>query len=34
MTMTYDRDMASKYAKKEKKIAKEIEKTIMKFTEG
>ncbi|NLZ35909.1 MAG: hypothetical protein GX897_00310 [Clostridiales bacterium] len=34
MTMTYDRDMASKYAKKEKQIAKEIEKTIKKFTEG
>lgn len=34
MTMTYDRDMASTYAKKEKQIAKEIEKTIKKFTEG
>lgn len=32
MTMTYDRNMASKYAKKEKQIAKEIERTIKKFT--
>jgi hypothetical protein len=31
MTMTYDRNMASRYAKKEKQIAKEIEKIIKKF---
>ncbi|MDD4772713.1 MAG: hypothetical protein PHZ09_03820 [Eubacteriales bacterium] len=32
MTMTYNRDMASTYAKKEKQIAKAIEKVINQFT--
>ncbi len=32
MTMTYNRDMASMYAKKEKSIAKAIEKVITQFT--
>jgi hypothetical protein len=33
MTMTFDRNIASTYAKKEKMIAKQIEKTVKDFTE-